>query len=363
MTHAIDRHPSEGQLRQLLVEAAVRAPSGDNCQPWHFRFEGSDHIHVHFLPERAKNFFDFRNRGTFLSVGAVVENMRVQAAGTGMGMRVFYPGGEGRDEPAASIVLEGEPDFEVSESRIHAMRERTVNRRPFIPRRIPRERMEKVLRNPVDGTSVQVFDGRKEINRWARIIYQAELIRFSHPTIHEELFSKIMFSRAEAEDKRIGLEIDRLGIGPSARPMLKFLKPWERMQRLSRWGVDRALAGHSRMLAMSSGAMVLVRIKDNSPRSWMLAGEQVERLWNNAMEAGLQVHPMTVSLYLDQRFQEDGMQDFQPNHESLLRNNRRMLGDILGEDIGAMIFRLGYGFPMRTRAIRLPLDAFVDDRL
>src|SRR5205823_14499387 len=94
----------DSMSRRKLVEAAIRAPSGDNCQPWHLRFQGN-RVEIDLVPHRAESFFDFRHRGSFLSVGALVENIRVQAACLDFDLAVSYPGGEARGIPAASACL------------------------------------------------------------------------------------------------------------------------------------------------------------------------------------------------------------------------------------------------------------------
>ena len=126
----------DSTLRRKLVEAAIRAPSGDNCQPWYFRFQGN-RVEIDLVPHRAESFFDFRHRGSFLSVGAVVENIRVQAACLSLELAVSYPGGEVRGVPAASACLRKRTPADNScHALLAALRGRTVNRRPFLPFRI-----------------------------------------------------------------------------------------------------------------------------------------------------------------------------------------------------------------------------------
>ena len=360
---SVDFHaPSpNAALRKALVEAAIRAPSGDNCQPWHFRFDG-DCVAIDIVPERAQSFFDFRHRGTFLSVGAVLENMYVQAVTMGLAAAVAYPGGE--PAPGASVVRvslrQGTPADARCHARLAALHQRTVNRRPFLPLRIAAKKQRAWIADPVVGAEVTIIEDRREIARWARLAYLADRIRWTHPTIHGELFAKILFSRAEADIKRAGLEIDRLGAGPAAAQIMGFLKHWERMARLGRYGIDGALANQTRALAFCAGALVLVTIKSNEAAQWIRAGEQVQRLWITAHQQGLCVQPLPVALYLDQRFQEEGMANFLPQQRPLLEEVRCGLAGLLGNRVGAMLYRVGYGWRMSHPAVRLPAESFYD---
>jgi len=62
----------------MIVDAARRAPSGGNVQPW--RFEASDdEIRFFMIPERTSPW-DVAYRATYVGIGAALFNARVQAA-------------------------------------------------------------------------------------------------------------------------------------------------------------------------------------------------------------------------------------------------------------------------------------------
>lgn len=350
------------ELFRRLVSAGIRAPSGDNCQPWSFSRVGDSALQIDVLPDRAKSFFDVNLNATYLSAGAVFENIRIQALAEGYTARAELVENAGvPNQPTIRVALEPVRSSAAELATVEAMRARTVNRRPFLLFPPPHQKIARLLSEPVPGTSTQVFSKRADIGRFARMIYLADRIRYSHPVIHEELFSKILFNRELAEQRRIGLEIDRLGVGPGAEKIMRFLAPWERMKRLSRKGVDKMLAGQSKMLALSAGALVLVTIPGTTRADWLNAGQQIERLWVKAQALEVCVHPMTVALYLDLRYREEGMTHFLPEHEALLKELRGLLQSVIPNGQGAMLFRLGYALPMRSTSIRLPLDAFIEE--
>ena len=355
----MDESVTNPVMRRVL-EAAIRSPSGDNCQPWRFELVSRDCVRIFVVEERARSFFDYRGRGTLISVGGLLENMRIQAAGDGYVADVSYHDvGEGEDLKA-EVRLQKDARTTIPESRVDAMWRRTVNRRPFLPLRPSRDKLAAVIADPVEGVKVTVFDRRRDIRHWARLIYLADRIRYSHPLIHEELFAKILFTPEMVRESRQGLEIDRLGAGPAAGYIMRFLQPWDRMERLQRYGIDAALAGQSRFLGLATGVMVLVTVPEDTPHHWILAGEEVERLWVAAEEQGLCVHPMTVSLFLNHRYSEEGMVGFLPKHRPILEELHSELDRLLGDRIGTMLFRLGKGLRMKDTAVRMPLEAFID---
>jgi nitroreductase len=341
-----------------ILAAAIRAPSGDNCQPWRFRFDGEDSVVITPHLERAKSFFDYENRATALSIGASIENMRVQAASEGLATKTVY-GDDDHQHFSAMLLFSPNEDVRVSRARVAALFQRTVNRRPFLPISIAPSISAQLLQEPVDGVTVHMITGRRHISQWADVIEIADRIRYSHPVIHEELFSKLLVNPQMAQDVRVGLEIDRLGIGPLGGMLLRCLRPWRRVQRLSRWGLIRVLARQSGLLARSTGALILVTIDRAGCQDWMRAGEQVQRLWIQAQEVGLQTHPMPVALYLDQRYQGEGLKEFLPSHHCLLQDLRNRIAGLIPTGYGAMLFRIGRGWRMRGDSVRLPLERFV----
>jgi hypothetical protein len=341
-----------------ILAAAVRAPSGDNCQPWRFRFDGEDSVMITPNLERAKSFFDYENRATALSIGASIENMRVQAASEGMATKTVYVDDDITHFSAMLRFFRNEA-VGVSHKRVAALFQRTVNRRPFLPTSIARSISAQLLQEPIDGVTVHMITDRRRISQWADVIEIADRIRYSHPVIHEELFSKLLVNPQMVRDIRMGLEIDRLGVGPLGGMLLRSLRPWHRVQRFSRWGLVRVLAHQSGLLARATGALVLVTISRAGCQDWMRAGEQVQRLWIQAQELGLQTHPMPVALYLDQRYQREGVKEFLPMHHCLLQDLRSRLASLVPTGFGAMLFRIGRGWRMRGQSVRLPLERFV----
>jgi hypothetical protein len=347
------------EMKTALISAAIRAPSGDNCQPWAFRCVGNE-IHIYSLPERSKSFFDYQQVGTLLSVGAVIENIRVQAGQYDIDVAVDYVGGYGYEKPTGIVRLNHMAGkSQPCDSVVDSMLKRTVNRRPFLPCAPSAKVLKSLAGDTVEGTAITIIHHRSEISKWAHTVYLADLIRFTHPEIHHELFSKILLNRSEVERKRLGLEYNRLGLGPLASLVLRWLRPWDRMARLSNWGVHKLLAGQSKLLTKATGALVLVTIPEDTKEGWIRSGEQVERLWIRAQHLGLCVHPVTVALYLDRRYRNEGTTNFLPCHTPILEELNQNLSDLTSRKVGAMLFRIGYGVRMRTPAVRMSIDSFI----
>ncbi|MGD8241945.1 MAG: ThiF family adenylyltransferase, partial [Desulfobacterales bacterium] len=76
-----------GPIADYILQAAIRAPSGDNCQPWRFRVD-QNRISLHLRPEVDRSLFNVDQYASLIACGAAVENMRLAASRYGFEARV-----------------------------------------------------------------------------------------------------------------------------------------------------------------------------------------------------------------------------------------------------------------------------------
>ena len=62
-----------------ILDLARWAPSGDNSQPWRFEILGDDHVRVHAFDTRRDCVYDLEGHASQLSVGALLQTMRIAA--------------------------------------------------------------------------------------------------------------------------------------------------------------------------------------------------------------------------------------------------------------------------------------------
>ena len=77
----------ETALWQIL-DAARWAPSGDNTQPWRFEIVAEDHVVVHAFDTRRHCVYDIAGQASQLSVGALLETIRIAATAHGRAVQV-----------------------------------------------------------------------------------------------------------------------------------------------------------------------------------------------------------------------------------------------------------------------------------
>ncbi|MDQ1601490.1 MAG: hypothetical protein QOD68_2964 [Actinomycetota bacterium] len=164
------------QVEQVLLEAATRAPSVHNSQPWRFTV-GPCRIAVHADPERQLRVADAPGRALLVSCGAAVMNLRVAAEHLGFHPRVrLLPA---PDDPTLVAVLEVDhrhPGAGGLGVLYPAVATRRTNRYPFSGRLVPQSVLAEVIEAvDLEHAVLRVYDDQAEVDRVVGLIRAAEL--------------------------------------------------------------------------------------------------------------------------------------------------------------------------------------------
>ena len=119
---------------QALIRAAVLAPSSHNTQPWMFRVSASA-IDLIADRTRALPVNDPRNRELAISCGCALENLRVAAAGQGLGADMHrFPDAKNQDWLARMALGRGSPATSEDRALVDCIERRRTHRGRFVPR-------------------------------------------------------------------------------------------------------------------------------------------------------------------------------------------------------------------------------------
>lgn len=354
---ASDPHVSAASLHEL-VAAGILAPSGDNSQPWSFRWQDGV-LSVYLEGGRSRSFFDVGHVAALISIGAVVENIAVQAAAMGLTTEVAWV-----DGPECRARLRFTPGERLPDAAwVAAIPRRCVNRRPYRRQSIdPAWLVQRAAEVRAGGGELTWLTARQEIHAAATLVRKADWLRFSHRQLHEDFTAELRFTAAEAERTRDGLPIPTLESGPLAGPFLRFVAQWGRMRVLNRLGAHRLLSWQTEILMRSAPAVGLLTMPAWSDAAFLTGGRLVERTWLAATAAGLAVQPMTaITLFLLRQYRHAGagLDAAQQRHlADLWQPFRALFG--LGEPGQAliMLFRVGHAPPPHARTLRRPVESF-----
>lgn len=338
-----------------LLDYAVLAPSGDNCQPWRFRVTESS-IELYNVPDADTSLFNFGQRASIVAHGAVIENICIAARKQGLrpGVSVF-PDRQKENHVASVSFSAAEPQTEVLFS---AIPERTTNRRLYERRPLSDEQASSLSKHSEGGGFVRLVVNPAERAALARAVALNDAIAFENEHIHKFLFDHIRWSDEEAERTRDGLFVGTLELKAPDKIGFRLLKNWGIASFLGTFGVPKIIAQNAVKLGMSSSAIGVVAMPDDSLESYFAAGRLFQRVWLEATHLGLAFHPMAGIACLIQRVRAGITDRLSGRHCMQLRKAEEGMRKAFGLKDEAMVttFRVGFAPPPSARSVRLPVS-------
>ncbi|MUL80795.1 MULTISPECIES: Rv1355c family protein [unclassified Mycolicibacterium] len=326
-------------MADILANAATRAPSGGNAQPWHI--ESSDNRISLRLATKYTTAMDVGYRGSAVALGAAAFNARVAAAAHDLTGQVQWSRGD-----------EGTPLYGVMEFSPGSAPELAELYHPMLARETNRLRgtSEPIATDVLDdlraaarneGAELTILDGPAEIETAAGILAETDRIRYLTPTLHREMMSELRWPGDPGPDT--GLDVTTLGLDPADMVVLDILRRPEVMAKLSDWNAGTALGDDTYERVTSSSALAVVSVRGHRLTDYALAGSAVEAVWVGAQQHGLAVQPVSpVFLYAHD---DRDRHELSPGHADALRDLQyafRRLTTTERDESQALVLRLSY---------------------
>ncbi len=339
-----------------LVAAAVRAPSGDNTQPWRFRLDEAAGRVTFLLDEtRDPSNWNAGQRMARIAVGAALENLVREAARRGgtvveetpappalAALRVSLRDGTAPDDPAIRV--------------------RVTNRRRYDGRPMPAAVLAELAAAtpPVRGVTTHWITGGERLREMGVLLGRADAAMFAAPEMLAALLRNIRFDVPAFAEVDEGLSTGSLELTAAERVLFPLL-PRLPHGLLRATGTFRRMGARTRSLVAGSSGLCLVVAPDGKPETDIVVGRAMQRAWLSLTERGLAVQPMMSLLGLE------GVFEFGRDVAGLPRSVYVALRDDLRAAVPeiagrrpAFMMRFGYAPAPSARVGRLPVAAVVE---
>jgi nitroreductase len=200
----------ETQQVVAAVEAATRAPSILNCQPWRFRVS-ADSVEVFAVPERAPSFVDPTGRETLISVGAALLNLQLALLAAGRSPHVqLVPDPEDLTH-AATVILAGAAELSEFERPLYkAIATRRCSRQPFTSELVRTEEFLRLQDAAVtEGGWLDPATGLHRVHV-VDVLHDADRAQRDEPRIVDDV-RRLTVERA---NPHLGIPVESLGPRP-----------------------------------------------------------------------------------------------------------------------------------------------------
>src|SRR3989344_1472778 len=267
-----------------IVQLAVHAPSGDNAQPWAFAL-GEDSLTLLTIPGADATLYNFRERGSYLAHGAVIENIVLAAAQRGYQASVYLLP-QTPDATARISFVAGVPAPDPLATMILM---RATNRKPYEVKPLAVQDREAVAgaAHGVEGVEARLVEDTSDIAALAVAISVNERLLMENRQLHDFLFGMIRWSQADEEAKP-GLYVKTMELPPPVQILFRFvLRYWPAVRALNLIGLSRFIPKQSALVYCATSAIGVIILKDEAEADFIQAGRAFERVWLAATLRGL----------------------------------------------------------------------------
>ena len=362
LAEPLPKDPEDPELSPELsvVDAARRAPSGGNAQPWNFSIKHNI-LEVFTAPELSANAMDIRSRGTFVAAGAALLNARVRASALGiLGPVTTFPAGLLSNKVATmAFGNDRDPALTALDPYITA---RATNRRiapptPWNPALSP----ALVDAAAIEGVTLRLITERAPLDSFAVQIAEADQLRFLLPSVHESMMKEL--SWPGRDDLHSGLDVRTLEMDAMSLASLQVLSRRDVLDELNSWKAGSVLAARTQAAINFSSALAVFSVTRDGPRGYLRGGQALERTWLTATKLGIAVQPVSpLFLYADS---EDDLLTLGGIRrlDELQARQARFISELDLDDteVLIMVLRLFYAPPPSATSIKRPLSSVLRD--
>jgi hypothetical protein len=345
-----------------IIQDAILAPSGENCQPWSFVISGAT-VNLFNLPVRDQSLYNFEQCGSYVSHGALLENLKISAQQFGYKADIkLFPEPENKNH-IATINLEKMSD--TSEPALYkAISKRATNRKPYKKEILPGQELNELKESMLEKTvrilltqensDKKVLAGAGSIN---------ESVMMSNQFLHDFFFLHVTWTKEEDEEKKMGFFINTLELPLPAQKMFKLMENWKIANFLNKFGLYKIVGKQNAATYDSSSGFGVLLVKNTSPESFVRAGMALEQVWLTATNMGINFQPVSGLLFLAHAIRLGEIKRFTNPQKELIEEGYRKIKQIFSvgsdEDV-VFMFRFGRGGGEPTaKSLRFNVEDFI----
>ncbi|WP_410221222.1 Rv1355c family protein [Pedobacter sp.] len=341
----------------LLVEAARKAPSGGNNQPWRWHYQNKA-LHLFLEESSAQAYLDPAFISSYISLGTAIENLLLTAATLKLKVNwQFTP----LMLPKHIAVFSFERGFEADDLQLSLAAQitnRHTNRKITPKQLIPLDKLEYLsgLAEDIDGISCKFVSDTEKIALVSNIASHCDLLRMFIPEAYHDFVNREMrWNLDEVNSTEDGIGIHTLDLGNTDQVGIRLAKDEKAIQFLKTINGGSGFKRLTRDQLMASSCLGLISGADISALSYLRAGLATERLWLGATDIKIQLHPLNVPLiffYKNSIENNLSIDSFEKEKLFNLENDLRGIFELDEQQHPMFMFRLFIASSSPERTIR-----------
>lgn len=262
---------------EFLVEAAIKAPSGHNTQPWKFE-QSESGISIHPDFKRALAVVDSDNHALYISLGCALENIIIAANKKGYQCTMKYPADL---RSGIDIQLRKDEAVNLQNDHLHDLiSARQVNRNKYSDKEVPAEELQKLNSSfEFEGISLVLLNGRENFVNIIPLIIEGNNLQFGNKQFVNELTSWVRYSKSEAEKTKDGLWTATMGLPAMGRLIGNFV--------IKNFVSAKSESKRLQSILKHTQGLAIFIAEENDVASWVKVGRAFQRFGLTATKLGI----------------------------------------------------------------------------
>ncbi len=354
--------PTREQIEKI-VEAAQTAPSGDNCQPWRFEYDGKA-LSIFHIDERGHHVLNPKNYASYITLGGVLACAEIAAKNFGFSATTKVSETFDEASPWATMTFTPDNSPDAGAKVLYSsLFGRHVNRNPYRGSRGDSNAK-------VDSTIERLNRSYPEIrvqlitSKWSdflKVTSKVEGSLWKDQRIHKDLFRWFRFKKHNNELDYDGMPWRTLGVSIVEATMIRCFRNFTVQNIANFLGFTTVIRLITLRNILSSSRLVLFTAKSSTPNTLIDVGRVALQVWVELNASGWGVQPVSsVSLgvfyakVLPEMLDDPLFQSFATASDPL-----KQLSGHAVDETPVWMFRTGPAKPLglESRAARLPVNA------
>lgn len=342
---------------QALIEAAGKAPSGGNNQPWRWHYQNGL-LHLFLEEGVAQAYLDPQYISSYVSLGAAIQNLLLAAADAQLSVKWQATPQFAPQHIAWFSFVEGQAPS-ATEKELAAQIDVRHTNRQITPRQEIDAADFKKLEDLVAETpraKLNWLTHPDQIKAVGMIATQTDLLRMFIPAAHEDFIKREMrWDLEEVTVSEDGIGIHTLDLSNNDQIGIRLLKDRRMINFLQQINGGSGFKRLTMTQFMSSSAVGLISMPKGEINSFISGGMAAEKLWLGASALQLQIHPVNVPLLF---FYKNTVEDSLPlpvEIKAQLSHAEQQFKQLFGQeenDEAIFMFRIFKANPSAKRTIR-----------
>jgi nitroreductase/molybdopterin/thiamine biosynthesis adenylyltransferase len=293
-----ENNPISDDILNQLIEAAAKAPSGGNNQPWRWHYKNGL-LHLFLEKSAAQAYLDPQYISSYISLGAAIENLLLTAANLNLNANWQLTPQLAPTHIAWFNFTENYTASEQEKQLATQIELRHTNRKIT-----PRQEIDEADLNNLSSLATQIANAKltwltnpEQIKAIGAISTHTDLLRMFIPAAHEDFISREMrLNLDEVNATEDGIGIHTLDLSNNDQIGIRLLKDKKMISFLQQINGGSGFKRLSMQQFMASSAIGLITMPKGAINSFIEGGMAAEKLWLGATALNLQIHPVNVPL-------------------------------------------------------------------